>query len=156
MMSQLYGYKTIVSDPQDFWKIKSMHTHFFYLFPRPPDSSHQNTHFPPNVHNWNSIWNTEPLEGAGGHRRSKDRKNFVSQKMCRQCSSKYTLWCHICSDSPQDFWEVKHMCKQRIPGSLFCHPLRAGYEVKDQREYLAPTISQRQYPATLISYVSLF
>ena len=45
------------------------------------------------------IRSTYPLEGAEGCRSTNDLKNFIiGQKMCGQCSGKYTLWHQGCMD----------------------------------------------------------
>ena len=71
------------------------------------------------------IRSTQPLEGAGGRRRTNDRRtSIVGQKICGRCSGKYTLCGHGFTDITrqfpisQDFWEIKRMRKQWIPGSL--------------------------------------
>ena len=68
------------------------------------------------------------LEGAGERRRTNDQNaSIVGQKVCGQCSDKYTFCRHgymditIVSDLPRF---LKRMRKQWIPGSLFPCPLR--------------------------------
>ena len=118
---------TIVSDSQDFWKIKSMHKHFPSLFPCPLGSSHQNTHFHTkcsqlklNLKYW----------AVGGHWRVQEIKARIERTslLVRKCADGVVVSIRYDVTVVQivhNFWKIKSMCKQWIPGSLFPHPPRA-------------------------------
>ena len=63
-------------------------------------------------------------EGTGGHRITNNRNASINaQKMYKRCSGKCTLYCHCHTDITHyflisgDFWDIKHMREQWIPGS---------------------------------------
>ena len=78
---------------------------------------------------WDSYRKYLAVGGSWRVQKNERPKDFiVRQKICGRCSGKYTLCGHGFTDITwqfpisQDFWEIKRMCKQCMPGSLFPPP----------------------------------
>ena len=96
-----------------------------------------------------SCWRA--LEGVG------DQRIERTSSLARKCadgvavSIRYDVTVvQIVPNFPRFLGKLRACANSRYQALSFPAHQEPGYEVKDQKEYLAPTISQRQYSATLI------